>query len=187
MASARTIVKAKRLRRLGTDIMRAVAKAAERSRDLTLQQAELVRRALEPYISRCSGKLSGLATLMGVEQSGFNRFMNRKQGTSWTVATRAAAMLGRRVDELLQITPEDLDFPDITDELARAAARLALLDGVPRAQIESRYRDAPIKGLRGINLDDWHRKLSGGLDPETESPAHPRTDRPRALKRPRKG
>lgn len=179
MVLARGFVKPTMFRAVRADNMRAMAakRGADRARDLSSAQAESVRRALRPYVTRCSGRVSGLARLMGVDQSGFSRFLRGEQGTSWSVAARAAALLGRRVDELLEITPDDLDFPSIKDELARAAARLALLDGVPRAQIESRYHDAPMAALSGMNLDDWHRKLSGGLEHEKLAPAKPRLPR----------
>lgn len=183
MRRASTFVKPERPRGLGTVIMRAVA-AADRTRDLTKAQAELVRRALKPFELKCRGKTSGLARLMGVDQSGFSRFMKGQQGTSWAVAVRAAALLGTGIDRLLEITPENLAFPGIQDPLALAAARLALLDGVPRAQIESRYRDAPMVGLGGMNLDDWYQKLSGGIEHEKLAHASPKLKAPATGKKP---
>lgn len=163
--------------------MRAVAKRAhERTRDLTPEQAERVRRALKPFEAQCRSKGSGLATLMGVDQSGFGRFMRGEQGTSWSVATRAAALLGVRIDELLEITPEDLAFPSIPDELAQAAARLALLDEVPRAQIESRFRNGSMMGLGGMKLDDWYQRLSGAVEHEKLAPANPKLTTKRSPK-----
>ncbi len=154
--------------------MRAVATAKTAARDLTAHQVELLRRALKPYVGRCSGKARALATMMGVDQSGFGRFLNGKQGTSWGVASRAAAMMGLTVDALLGATPEDLAFPNIHDDDALAAARLAFIDGTSRAQIETRYREAQAKGLRGFRVDDWHRKLSGGLDHDALAAANPK-------------
>lgn len=168
------IVKVTTRRRLGAASMRGVTakKAGARVRDLTDEQAELVRQALAPFKDKCSGGGRALATMMGVDQSGFGRFLRGEQGTSWAVAMRAAAMLGLSVSELLGITPADLDFPNI-DGLAKLAARLALLDGVPRAQIESRYKESAMKGLEGMRLDDWHRKLTGEIEHETLAPAKP--------------
>jgi plasmid maintenance system antidote protein VapI len=169
-------VKASPLRMFKAVNMRAVAPSApkNRVRDLTPEQAELVRKALREWVDKCSGKRSGLAALMGVDQSGFGRFLDGKQGTSWAVALRAAALMGVSVNELLEIRAEDLRFPSMKDDpIAEAAARLALLDGVPRAQIESRYRDA-MKGLAGMRVNDWHQKLTGGVDPEKLAPAKPK-------------
>lgn len=160
--------------------MRGVPKR-DGARDLTEEQARILRERLQPYLSKVSGGARGLARLMNVDQSGFGRFLRGEQGSSWGVAFRAAAMMGLTVNELFRATPADLEFGGIDDESAREAARLALLDGVPRAQIEARYQGAR-GGLKGFKVNDWYAQLSGSLNPDKAVKAQPDPKKPRQKK-----
>lgn len=178
---ATTFVKPKAACALAIGNMRSLTKKGG-TRDLTDRQLRALRDALNKYISRCSGGASALAELMNVDQSGFGRFLNGKQGSSWGVAFRAAAMMGMTVDELFGAAKEDLAFAEIDDEMAKEAARLALIDGVPRAQITARYQGAVARGRSGFKVNDWYGLLSGPLDPDKLSKADPDPKKPRQKK-----
>jgi plasmid maintenance system antidote protein VapI len=141
-----------------------------------------VRDELKRLLLDCASKKSGLAEILGVDQTNVSRMLPDNdappQGISYGVAMRVAALRGISLEKLLKVEPRDIDFPNIENRLAREAARLAMYDGLPRHEIERRIQDA--KSLKGsAKLDNWFALLT------TDPGAHPAA-KPALKKRGRK-
>lgn len=107
------------------------------ARSLTPEQNERIRAAINADLVPRYGDQTALAGPLGVSQSAISGFLKGRQGTSYLVARRAAALLGMPLDALLDggtVATPMLISPDAWAKLREPA--LALVD-IPAADREA--------------------------------------------------
>lgn len=93
-----------------------------RARDLTERQAETLRTVIRERIEMLIPAEIDRAELLGINQGGLNRFMDRKQGGSFGVALRVAAMLDQDIMDMLAIEHTETRFAIDTEAIEEHAA-----------------------------------------------------------------
>lgn len=128
---------------------------------LTEEQNERVRKVLRELVDvRFGGQTSHLALEIDVDQSTLSGFLSRRQGTSFRVAERVAALAGRSVTEILTgEAPSKSKTLAVEDEYPSRARVLAMAEakGVDKAAIAG----LRVERLKGPDPGDdfWTKRL----------------------------